>query len=119
MEVQNFVREAVRAIGAAPEGVLIGLIGGLVSVVFRINGKSTWRTTSGILFSGAALGGYALPVISENLKWGAAAGSLACFLIGFLASDFFQALKKYAPGLFGRAAKKIENEINTDGTDSK
>lgn len=118
MEVQNFVREAMRGIGAAPEGVLIGLIGGLVSVIFRVNGKSTWRTTAGILFSSAALSGYALPLLSEKLKWGPAAGSLVCFLIGVLASDFFTALKKHAPGLMGRYAKKIENKIDDNGNDT-
>lgn len=114
MEVQNFVREALRGIGAAPEGVLIGLIGSLVSVIFRINGKSTWRTTAGILFSGAALSGYALPVVTGNLGWSGAAGSLACFFIGFLASDLFMALKKYIPGLMGKYARKFEKKIDGD-----
>lgn len=114
MEVQNFVREALKSIGAAPEGVLIGLIGGLVSVIFRVNGKSTWRTTAGILFSGSALSAYALPFVIETLNLGPAAGSLTCFFIGFLASDLFTALKKYAPGLMGRYARKFEKKIESD-----
>lgn len=111
MNYTNLIRQAVESLGMVPEGVMLGFMGSVISMMYKINGLD-WKRAFIVLTSGATLCGYGMPAISENLSLGPGTSFFAVFIAGFLATEIFTQLKKFTPGalsLFGDRIKKIIN----------
>lgn len=114
-DYQSLIREIVVFMGMDPTALTIGLIGGIVSIFYRINGMN-WKMSSSVLVSGGCLAGYIMPVIKENLSLGDGTTSFAVFIIGVLSPDFFRWLVKLAPEILKGAGDKIKKKYFKDGS---
>lgn len=111
MNYTNIIRELFENLGMIPEGVMLGFMGSVISMMYKINGLD-WKRAFIVLTSGATLCGYGMPVLSENLSIGHGTSFFMVFIMGFLATEIFTQLKKFTPGalsLFGDRIKKIIN----------
>lgn len=111
---ENIIHEIVLAAGMDPRGLVIGLVGAMISCLYR--GAINWRIALVILFSGGALGGFASPFLVQQFRLSDAASNLSCLVIGFLSKDIFTQIQTAAPSLLKAAASRLSKKINdTDG----
>ena len=116
MEYTNYIRLFVEQLGMVSDGVMLGLMGAIMAVLYKVN-TFTWRGSVIGLFSGSTLSGYGMPVLTENLNLGQGTSFFVVFLVGFLAPEIYKKLLKFAPGLLTAAGNRAKKIINTkDGT---
>lgn len=113
MNYTNLLRQIAESLGMIPEGVMLGLMGSVMSILYKINGLD-WKRAFIVLMSGATLSGYGMPVLSENLQLGHGTSFFIVFLIGYLASDVFTQLKKFTPTALALAGERLKKIINRD-----
>jgi hypothetical protein len=113
---ENIIHSIVLSAGMDPRGMVIGLVGAMISCLYR--GAINWRAALVILFSGGALGGFAEPFLVQQFKLSIAAVNLSCLVIGFVSKDIFTQIQSGAPNLIkaalNRASKKIDNDGQSD-----
>lgn len=122
MDYGNFVIQLIEKAGMIPDAVLIGCIGAVVSIFYRINGLS-WKESFSVLVSGGTLCGYMMPLIQDVTNIGQGVTSFFVFVIGFVSPEFFKALKNSAPSIFGVASaafkKWLKKYIENGSNDNK
>ena len=112
-EYTNLIIQLINKAGMRPLGVLLGLIGGVLSVLYKVNGLS-WRRALVVLISGGVLAGYGMPMLSENLHVGEGTGLFTVFIVGYIASDVFTYINKIVPSLLKAIGEKVKKKINKD-----
>jgi hypothetical protein len=110
---ENIIHEIVVAAGMDPRGMVIGLVGAMISCLYR--GAINWRAALVILFSGGALGGFATPFLVQQFKLSLASVNLSCLVIGFVSKDIFNGIQTGAPGLIKAALRQASKKIDNDG----
>ena len=119
--MNNFIAEAIAWTGMSAQGVVVGCLGAALSLFYVNNNSLNWKRSAAVLASGVSLSGYALQILTERYKdWPLSVSGFLCFLLGFMAADFFTSLRKASPTLTNWAIKKAadfaKNQINKNGT---
>lgn len=116
--MKNFILQSIELLGMSADGFGVGLVGSVLSIIYKVNGFS-WKMTVTVFLSGGILSGYAMPVIVENWDLGRGTGFFAVFIIGYLAPDFFSFLKSFAPTLFKMLGEWIGKKLKKNDTTDK
>jgi len=110
---ENIIHEIVVASGMDPRGMVIGLVGAMISCLYR--GSISWRAALVILFSGGALGGFAGPFLGQQFGLSIEAANLSCLVIGFVSKDIFTQIQSGAPSLIKAGLNRVSKKIDNDG----
>ncbi len=114
---ENIIHSIVLSAGMDPRGLVIGLVGAMISCLYR--GAINWRIALVILFSGGALGGFASPFLMQQFQLSASASNLSCLVIGFLSKDIFTQILSAAPSLLKAATSRISKKIEDNNGQSE
>jgi hypothetical protein len=92
----NILREQIEMIGMNPDGALIGAIGAIIAVIWKVNGYG-FKSSIVIIVGGFCLCGYLYQSLAEHWPLPIATVYLIVFIIGFVSNHVYRFLDASAP----------------------
>jgi len=108
----NTIAKVVEWLGMAPEGIVGGALGALLSIVVRNNNSLDFRKGLAIFLCGTALGGYGMRILKDMMGgWSEGWYAFLTAVIGGIAADLMTSIVAVGPTFTNGVVKAVVNML--------